>query len=341
MKKLELNKYRYSDAGKIFYKDYKHIEKEISIKNNSKVSLQKDLKSKVNTIFSNNIENINEFLKKLRASFTIKILKPTTDNRNPNNFLIIRDYVFEFVDIDGNSIDIDMVKFKETFSDSDKRLLGFAFFLSTLKNDINLKNKIIVLDDPFSSFDINRKEETIKLFNSITNLSDEEPEQKIVLTHEKNFYCQLNQLITNDKKLLKLNCSINNKGSMFEDLHIKKFEADKYYSDLEYINKSIESNSNLDEALPKARECAEYLLKAKYINTLESYIDERGQPINFNVCSVDSFLKAINNKCIAKDQLLNLGLHRFHHSQPQWKIDLVDTNKNNILRDFVSLIESF
>ena len=111
-------------------------------------------------------------------------------------------------------------KFKETFSDSDKRLLGFAFFLSVLKNDPDLENKIIILDDPFSSFDINRKEETVKLFNSIKNINDKEPKQKIVFTHEKSFYCQLNKLITptngDDKKLLKLNYSEANNGTMFE-----------------------------------------------------------------------------------------------------------------------------
>ena len=59
--------------------------------------------------------------------------------------------------------------FKNTLSDSEKRTLAFAFFLSQLKNDINLEKKIIILDDPFSSFDENRKEKTIQLFRDIKN----------------------------------------------------------------------------------------------------------------------------------------------------------------------------
>jgi wobble nucleotide-excising tRNase len=63
----------------------------------------------------------------------------------------------------------DLPHFKNTLSDSEKRTLAFAFFLSKLKNDKNLENKIIILDDPFSSFDENRKEKTIQLFRDIKN----------------------------------------------------------------------------------------------------------------------------------------------------------------------------
>jgi wobble nucleotide-excising tRNase len=337
---LKLNKYRYSTEGIAFFEKYKQIENNLKVKNANKKIAQDNLKKKVDTIFKDNLQDINFFLKELRADFKITKLVPSVDNRDKNNYLKINEYSFEFIDIQRNFISVEIGNFKETFSDSDKRLLGFAFFLSILKNDTNLGNKIIVLDDPFSSFDINRKEETIRLFDSIKNIGNKEPVQKIVFTHEKNFYCQLNKLISSgDKKLLKLNFSIANNGTMIEKIDIKKFESDKYYSDLDYINDAICKNTNLDEALPKARECAEYLLKAKYINTLESYRSATGDPINFNINSINSFLEAIDQKCLVKDKLLELELHKFHHSQPQWKIDLSDTKKNQILEDFVKLIE--
>ena len=340
---LKLNKFRYSSEGVDFYNKHEKIRKTLKNKNDSKKTAQDTLKKKVDTLFENNLKNINSFLSELKADFQITKLTPSVDNRDKNNYLKINEYLFEFIDIQGNSISIEIGKFKETFSDSDKRLLGFAFFLSVLKNDPDLENKIVILDDPFSSFDINRKEETIKLFNSIKNINDKEPRQKIVFTHEKSFYCQLNKLIIpadgDDKKLLKLNYSTANNGTMFELIDIKKFESDKYYSDLDYINNAISINNNLDEALPKARECAEYLLKAKYIKTLEVYRDENNNPINFNINSINSFLEAIDQKCVVKDALLGLELHKFHHSQPQWKTDLSDTKKNQILGDFVDLIE--
>lgn len=339
---LKLNKYRYSEEGSKFFDQYKILELELKNKNQSKVLAQDALKKKIDEIFKSNLSDINTFLNELKADFIITKLQPAVDNRDRNNYLKINEYLFEFIDIQGNSISVDIGKFKETFSDSDKRLLGFAFFLSCLKNDINLENKIIILDDPFSSFDINRKEETIKLFNSIKNFNDKEPKQKIIFTHEKSFYCQLNKFInSSDKKLMRLNCSVANNGSMFELVDIKKFESDKYYGDLDYINNAINTNNNLDEALPKARECAEYLLRAKYINTLENYRDEHNNPINFNIDSINNFLKAIDNKCAVRDQLLGLELHRFHHNQPQWKTELPDNTKNRILKDFIGLIEQF
>ena len=340
---LRLNKYRYSTEGVDFFKEHNEILKKIKYKSDDKKTAQDNLKKKVKTIFNDNLKNINIFLKELKADFKITKLNPSVDNRDRNDYLKINKYSFEFLDIKGNSISVESGKFKETFSDSDKRLLGFAFFLSLLKNDFDLDSKIIILDDPFSSFDINRKEETIRLFDSITNIDNKKPKQKIIFTHEKSFYCQLNKLITpvnkDNKKLLKLNYSQKNSGTMLELVDIKKFESDRYYSDLDYINNAIVENNSLDEALPKARECAEYLLKAKYINTLESYCDEKGNPINFNINSINSFLDAIDRKCLVKDELLELELHKFHHSQPQWKRDLSDTKKNQILKDFIGLIE--
>lgn len=81
------------------------------------------------------------------------------------------------------------------------------------------------------------------------------------------------------------------------------------------------------------------MLKAKYINTLENYRDQGGNPIDFNINSINSFLKAIGNKCGVNSELLALELHKFHHNQPQWKTDLSDNVKNKTLQDFVGLIE--
>ena len=337
---MRLNKYRYSREGSTFYDEYENVRKSLEEKDSEKRIAQEKLKKKVEAIFGSNLKDINLFLEELRADFRIKRLTPSVDNRDRYNFLKINEYQFEFIDMQGDSISVEIEKFKETFSDSDKRLLGFAFFLSILRNDMNLDKKIIILDDPFSSFDINRREETIKLFDNIKNVAGKEPSQKIIFTHEKSFYCELNRLIsTSDKNLLKLNYSTLNNGTMLEAVDVKKFESDKYYGDLDYINNAIRSNTNLDEALPKARECAEYLLKAKYINTLESYRDKDGNRINFNVDSINSFLNAIDKKCPVKKELLGLELHRFHHSQEAWKTELPDKVKNQILADFIKLIE--
>ena len=43
--------------------------------------------------------------------------------------------------------------FRNTLSESDKRLLAFAFFVSLLSHDRELDKKVVVFDDPMSSFE--------------------------------------------------------------------------------------------------------------------------------------------------------------------------------------------
>jgi wobble nucleotide-excising tRNase len=58
---------------------------------------------------------------------------------------------------------INYPNFKNSLSESDKRVLAFAFFLSLLKHDEGLDKKILVFDDPFSSFEVRSK--AIRLFH--------------------------------------------------------------------------------------------------------------------------------------------------------------------------------
>lgn len=334
---LKLNKYRYSEEGKRFYEKWHDLNDKLNHVKQEKALAQSNLKARVDDVFRQNLDNINQFLKELHADFKIEKMKPTIDNRSIDS-LKLGEYVFEFTDINNQTSQVEKEQFKETFSDSDKRLLGFAFFLSILKNDDELENKIIILDDPFSSFDANRKSETANLFASIKNNQGKSPKQKIVLTHEKRFYCKLNEVMPNCK-LLRLNCSSNNHGSMFEKVDINKFKADQYYADIDYIIQAINSNNNLDEALPKARVCLEYLLKAKYIEVLKNHRDSNNNPINFNTDSINKFLEAIGNQCPEKSNLERLELHRFHHNRERVLSGMTDTEKSNILKKFMELIK--
>jgi wobble nucleotide-excising tRNase len=85
--------------------------------------------------------------------------------------------------IDGNEIkqadDPRHPTFKYSFSEGDKGALALAFFLTKLEVEGNLRNKIVVFDDPVSSFDLNRKTTTIsKLLHF-----GEQSKQLFVLTH--------------------------------------------------------------------------------------------------------------------------------------------------------------
>lgn len=80
----------------------------------------------------------------------------------------------------------------KVLSESDKRSLAFAVFLSKLKHIENKKNYIIVLDDPVVSFDEKRIRASVDIIKNITR----EFKQVIVLTHYPSLI----------KKLVQTNC---------------------------------------------------------------------------------------------------------------------------------------
>ncbi len=210
--------------------------------------------------------------------------------------------------------------------------LAFAFFLSQLKNDINLEKKIIILDDPFSSFDENRKEKTIQLFRDIKNNVWKAPKQKIILTHEKWFFSKCYNEFPNDRlKTFKITSSVlywSNIITYSED----EFLTEEYFENLRYIKNSYENSENLNEALKKARPCTEHLLKRKYYFDL--YVDKN----ILNSWSVSKFLDKIWDKCSCKNDILNLNLHEEMHDQHPI-MQLNEVEKIWKLKEFLDLIQ--
>ena len=81
----------------------------------------------------------------------------------------------------------EQASFRNTLSAGDRNTLALAFFFASLDQDENLKNKIIVIDDPISSLDEHR---TITTVQEIRRFA-ERAAQVIVLSHKKPFLCQI------------------------------------------------------------------------------------------------------------------------------------------------------
>ena len=73
--------------------------------------------------------------------------------------------------------------FKTTLSSGDRSALALAFFLGTLRQDPDITNKIVVLDDPFSSLDRFRRTCTQQLIQNLANTA----QQVIVMSHDSHF----------------------------------------------------------------------------------------------------------------------------------------------------------
>jgi len=73
--------------------------------------------------------------------------------------------------------------FKTALSEGDKRTLALAFFVAYAESLVDLVDKIIVIDDPMCSLDLNRKQQTRLV---IKNLHDN-CHQLILLAHDAHF----------------------------------------------------------------------------------------------------------------------------------------------------------
>jgi wobble nucleotide-excising tRNase len=76
--------------------------------------------------------------------------------------------------------------FRNTLSAGDRNTLALAFFFACLDQDLNLANKIVVIDDPVSSLDDNRSLTTVQEIRRLLP----RVEQVIILSHSKPFLCQ-------------------------------------------------------------------------------------------------------------------------------------------------------
>jgi wobble nucleotide-excising tRNase len=129
------------------------------------------------TIFANYSIKINQYLQAFAPYLEIRGLDSVYVGSSKEPMI---KYALH---INGNEIKLEESSlfscFKYSLSEGDKSALALAFFLTKLEVDGNIQNKIIVFDDPVSSFDLNRKSTTIsKLLHF-----GQQAKQLFVLTH--------------------------------------------------------------------------------------------------------------------------------------------------------------
>ncbi len=337
-KQLELAQYRHSKEGAALAQNFTKATAAVDAKKKEIDTLRKEIDAVTKDTIEKNQEQINSILSNvLKADFLIQKMSSRSNlTRSDTHFV---DY--EFV-IDENVIPIsnkrlqsdeeplDKAYFGNTLSDSDRRLLALAFFIASLQTDNNLNEKIIVLDDPFSSFDSNRKDYLARAVIDIQNEKKEQPGQVIILTHDDGFLGRLQEkLPSSDTKILKIKHSAIS-GSVLEKCDVDEIIEEQYFKDLKYIKDSTDNSHNVDEALSKVRKCLERILRHKYYFMLDKSTLQDG--------SISSYLQKINDKCPVKDEILNNNWHQHMHDQHEI-MKLSEPEKIQKLKDFLVLLE--
>lgn len=122
-------------------------------------------------------KSINNLLTKFGASFRIE--------KMDSNFLGKAPRTEYGIKLRGKSVPLEggSPKFATALSDGDKRTLAFAFFVASSEADASIHTRIVVVDDPMCSLDINRKQHTKTVLKSLHAKAD----QLIVLAHDPFF----------------------------------------------------------------------------------------------------------------------------------------------------------
>jgi len=209
-----------------------YTKKEESIENltNEVDRLSSSLEKDQNDYLKKYFDSIDSFFQKL-GSKDYKIEKSRPSDRGDKKVYGI---TVKFKNKKVSNNDLQFV-----FSDSDRRALALSIFwakLSTAK-DSEITNKIIILDDPVTSFDDNR---IIKNNDIIWNFKDK-TNQVILLTHYPSFVKEFYKRCNPKDRSNFMEIKQDNKTSFLEKMDIEFFCCNEmeqqFYSISDFINK--------------------------------------------------------------------------------------------------------
>lgn len=238
-----------------------------------------------NGLSSSMLTDINAVLSACNCDFTVQTFN-FKGNQRQDLFVLA---------MSGNPISNDgndsKMTIKNCLSDSDKWILALAFFLATVKNDATVN--VVVMDDPVSSFDSDRKRIILTEIKRILSTTDK---QLILLTHEKGFYHLIHAENGSENSSVFLKIVLGAQGS--DLMPCNPNEDPEFMSDYNcWITDMKNATSSQDLSFVKnahscIRKVIEHVLKTKYpieitkeINTVGDMLtklEETGGPYSAN-----------------------------------------------------------
>lgn len=278
-------------------------------------------------------EWINKILDKLDASFRLTNFSVPETRRWQLNLFSLKflDHT-EAVPLDWKENELNL---KNTLSESDKRLLAFAFFITDIKKIKNLDEYIILFDDPMSSLDSNRKLATIELIrDNIINEDNKTYNQIIVLTHEENFFKFLDDKFRDNKKLLRISYSKTDKNSNIIPCDIEEeFFKEEHFKRIEKYQKNLENDDFSNCDLWDVRKILEHIIDRKYYAIIDKEKRKKWWIIKW-------YYDKNSWNTVIQWKFLDIYPNISHHDQPQLKEwDFEDWDKKNIIKNLFELIE--
>ena len=213
---------------------------------------------------------------------------------------------------------------KYFLSDGDKNSLALSFFLAKFDIIPNPENYIVVCDDPFTSFDTDRKRTTINLLIKLAKKVD----QFFLLTHDLYFKNDFINGLDCDFSDIKITTKNNSSGIFLQ--YTKKEMTTGLIKDISTIRDFV-SNPNdeqiyLREVIRCLRPSIEGLFRIKYFN----YINEKqwlGDFIKLIIdCDIDSPIYRLKS-ILEEIEVVNDYSKIYHHSNPTYLETQISANE--------------
>ncbi|MGL2529323.1 AAA family ATPase [Helicobacter pylori] len=242
-----------------------------------------------------------------------------------------------------NSDVLENSKAEMILSDGEKTTLAFAYFLARLKlfyKKEDLKNLVVVIDDPISSLDEQRIYNTSDIVSKINQelageaLKDEDKVQVFVLTHNHTFMVRLINMVSKharyfqlerNQNQLKIVCK-NEVVGYFDTFYLLLFKEVYEFAKKEKVQDDFNEAINYGN---KVRILLESFLK---INFIDSFLEKKHDGI-FKEDRIKSLIKTANgnveNEEVLCEKILHIakGLHSDSHGSV---MDFFNPYKNSL-----------
>jgi len=210
-------------------------------------------------------ESINEFLGRFGAEFSVEEMGVAHVRGTPRTEYQLA-VLGERVNVASRGGEPDGHSFETAMSEGGKRTLALAFFLARLKVEQNLKDCVVVVDDPVSSLDAGRRTATR---DALVELA-ERCSQLIVLSHDAPFLRDL-VLRLRDDEWEALQMRRHGTYSVIEKCDIHRMCREDYYRVYEALIRYLDEGptDNKTEIAGYIREYLEHNLRNRFPIELE------------------------------------------------------------------------
>lgn len=315
LRALEIYKLRYESPLKEMCEYFIIVEKQILRLQKLTTQLQNEQKENSAAFLHDYGDIINNYLQSVFCTdFRIENIKDGGYRGRSRDASLTYSLTFK-----GKPLSLDTddnLSFKNTLSEGDKNTIAFSLFLAKLDkySDEELKDKIIVFDDPLTSLDLNRRNATI---NELVKMY-QKTKQTLVLSHNLAFLLELNnrrKIKGKDKKVLLIEKQIDK--SIIREFKLRDELSAEFASCIEKIEKFKETGADedMEPAINSIRLSLEAILKFKYGRYLSTLDGTFGQIISeLEKSSTCRFVDGEKQKVIDDLNELNEMSWRAHHA---------------------------